>query len=830
MLTRAALLSLLLLTGAAAQQPSSIIRGDPFDCFTMHGAAASNLTVVGVDGMPFAKAWRIRTPYPSPNPWDIRIRCFDTLPVKSGDTILATFWMRALSSRTGLGLTTFVVEKGRDPWTKSAEWTTGAGAEWKKVEVPFTMLETYTSTGSEGYNISFWVTFEPQEIEIGGLSVMNYGQNYPLRELGLSTYPYDGHRPDAPWRAQALDRIEKIRKADIVVVVRDDDGKPVAHAPVRVRMTRHAFGFGSAVDGHMLMDNSLDGAKYQEMIPQLFNKAVLENDLKWPFWESWSRESAAFALGWLPAHGITDIRGHNIIWPDRGNLPPDVVSLFSNPEALRQRIYDHIREVMTFTKGKVTEWDVLNEPYTSKDVQAILGDREMAVWFQKAREADPNVKLYVNDFNIVEAGGWDVRHQNHYYDTIRFILDNGGPIDGIGLQCHFNANLTAPARALEVLDRFAEFGKDLEVTEFDINIADEEAQAQYTRDFLTLAFSHPAVKGFMLWGFWEGKHWLPRGAIYRRDWSIRPNGEAWRDLIFNQWWTDAQGTTGADGVFRTRGFLGEYVVEATAGGETREQSLTVTGGQSNYVRFGKHAAGTIPDGAVVNAASFARGPVAPGEIVTIFGSGFGPAALALAAYGASGQLPQETGDTRVYFDAVTAPMIYSLTGQVSAIVPYAVSSQASVAIEYQGVRTNAVSVPVAAAAPGIFTVDSSGKGQAVVVNYRDDGSTSLNSAAEPAEKGKFVSFFLTGEGQMNPAGVDGKLPVYPNNPVPVLPVAAFFGGIESRHPDQWCGLIYAGVLQCNVRVPLEAPTGAAVPVVVTVGGVPSQGGVVVSIR
>ncbi len=460
-MSRLGLLAALLAVPGLPQQPVSIIRGDPFACFSMHGAPASSLAIIGVDGMPFTRAWRIRTPWLSANPWDIRIRCFDTLPVKRGDTILATFWMRTVTSQSGVGLTTLVVEKGKEPWTKSAEWTAGAGTEWKKIEIPFTMVETYSTAGSEGYNISFWVTFDPQEIEIGGLSVLNYGPNYPYSQLNLENSPYEGHSPGAPWRAAARERIEEIRKADIVVVVRDEEGRSVRNAPVRVRMKRHAFGFGSAVAGEGLMDNSADGEMYRRTILELFNKVVLENDLKWPFWETWSRSFAAYALDWLPAYGITDIRGHNVIWPDRNNLPPDVVSLFGNPGALRERINNHIHEVMTWTRGKVTEWDVLNEPYTSKDVQVILGDAEMAEWFKRARETDPAVKLYINDFNIVEASGWDIRHQNFYHDTIRLILDNGGPIDGIGLQCHFGANLTSPERVLEILDRFAQFGKEL---------------------------------------------------------------------------------------------------------------------------------------------------------------------------------------------------------------------------------------------------------------------------------------------------------------------------------------------------------------------------------
>ncbi|MCS6953656.1 MAG: endo-1,4-beta-xylanase [Bryobacteraceae bacterium] len=815
-----------------AQQPTSLIPGDPLACFSMSGAPAQNLSVVSVSGPGFDRALRIRTPFDSANPWDIRARCFNTRPANQGDTVLAVFWMRTLTSQRGVGLTTFVVEKGREPWTKSAEFTTGAGAEWKKVEIPFTMRETYRGTGPEGYNISFWVTFGPQEIEIGGLSVVNYGPNVPYRQLGLTVWPYSGREADAPWRKAAEERIERIRKGDIVVAVRDDQGNPVAGAQVRVRMKRHAFGFGSAVAGHGLMDNSPAGQKYQEMIPKLFNKVVLENDLKWPFWETWSRNSAAFALEWLPARGITDIRGHNVIWPDRGNLPPDVVSLLNagNRDALRQRIYDHIREIMTWTKGKVTEWDVLNEPYTSRDVQALLGDAEIAVWFQKAREADPGVKLYINDFNIVEAGGWDVRHQDFYYDTIKAILDAGAPLDGIGLQGHFNQNLTPPERVLEILDRFARFGKELQITEFDVTPGDEQIQAEYTRDFLTVCFSHPAVTGFLIWGFWEGRHWRPEAAMYRRDWSIKPNGEVWQELIFNKWWTDVAGMTGADGTFRTRGFLGDYEVEITAGGTTRTYPLKVASREVNHLVAGKAPAPAITEEGIVNAASFRGGAVAPGELVTIFGRGFGPASLAVAEYDTSGRLPRIVGDTRVLFDGLPAPMVYALAGQASAVVPRPAGGTTAIAVEYLGVRSNTVVLPVAAAAPGVFTRDATGRGPAAAVNVGDEGSTSLNSSERPARKGRFVSLWITGAGATSPEIEDGLLPVFPNHPPPTLPVVVTFGGVESRFADNWAGLVYPGVVQLNVRVPLEAPSGPGVPLRVSVGGAASQDGVTIAIE
>ncbi len=824
--------SLFIPVAANAQQPANLIAGDPFSCFSMSAPDPSyaRLSTVTVDGPGFSRAWRIETLKTSANPWDIRPRCFNTLPAKQGDTGLVTFWIRTLSSTAGKGFTTFVVEKGASPWTKSAEWTLSTGAEWQKVEIPFTFAETYNGTGGgDSYNLSFWVTFDPQVIEVGGLSVLDYGPNYPYSQLGLTNWPYEGHALDATWRQAASERIEKYRKADIAVIVRDDNGNPVPGAAVRVKMKRHAFGFGSAVAGAGLMSTTAADAKYQEMIPKLFNKVVLENDLKWPFWETWSRQSAAYGLDWLPAHGITMVRGHNVIWPDKGNMPPDLTTLLAsgNKDALRKRIYDHIAEVMAFTKGKVTEWDVLNEPYTSKDVQAVLGDEEMAVWFKKARAADPNVKLYINDFNILAAGGYDLRHQDAYFATIKLIRDLGGPLDGIGLQSHFSSNLTPPERVVEILDRFAQFGADLQVTEFDVNLDDEQTQADFTRDFLTACFSHPAIRGFLMWGFWEARHWLPRGAMYRRDWSIKPNGEVWNNLVFSKWWTDVQGTADAEGVFRTRGFLGDYDIEVTVNGQTKTMPLRVESGRTNFAPVGKQSKGTITSAGIGNAASYATGAVAPGEIVTIFGTGFGPKTLAVAAYG-DGQLARITGDTRVLFDGVAAPMIYAVAGQVSAIVPFAVTGSTAVQVEYQGTATDLVSIPVVNALPGIFTADSSGKGPAIAFNIKDDGSATLNSAGNPAQKGKFITFFLTGEGQTTPPGVDGRLPLFPY-PAPAQPVSVSFGGVESKAADNWMGLIYAGVLQLNIRVPLDAPSGAAIPLVVAVGGIPSQAGVTIAI-
>jgi hypothetical protein len=143
------------------------------------------------------------------------------------------------------------------------------------------------------------------------------------------------------------------------------------------------------------------------------------------------------------------------------------------------------------------------------------------------------------------------------------------------MQSHFNNTLTPPDRVYEILDRFAALGLDIKITEFDINSTDEAAQADYTRDYLTICFSHPAVKGFYKWGFWEGRHWRPNAAMFRRDWSEKPNAQAWRDLIYKDWWTTADGTTGEEGKYAVRAFQGTHAVEVEHGGRARRQTITL---------------------------------------------------------------------------------------------------------------------------------------------------------------------------------------------------------------------------------------------------------------
>lgn len=390
---------------------------------------------------------------------------------------------------------------------------------------------------------------------------------------------YEGREPDAPWRTHAAASIERHRKAPIVVTVRDEAGFPVPGAVVEVVQARSAFAFGSAVRAERLLGTGPDDRHYQSVVTNWFNTAVLENDLKWREFEA-NPARARQAVDWLGAHGIA-VRGHNLVWPGTNTadcLPPDVVRLLGDPAALRGRIRNRITNAVTAFAGRLADWDVVNEPLHADAVGKVLGRQEMADWFSIAHALDPAATPCLNEYGNLESPGPE--GTTRLRALAEDLRSRGAPLDVLGLQAHFGPQLTPPAEVLSRLDLLSGVNPKadafaLRITEFDVDTADEALQADYTRDLLTAAFSHPSVNGFLAWGFWEGQHWRPRAAMFRTDWQPRPAALMWSNLTQRAWTTRTNLRTSASGVATVRGFKGDYMVRVRAHGVTRESRATV---------------------------------------------------------------------------------------------------------------------------------------------------------------------------------------------------------------------------------------------------------------
>jgi sugar lactone lactonase YvrE len=306
-----------------------------------------------------------------------------------------------------------------------------------------------------------------------------------------------------------------------------------------------------------------------------------------------------------------------------------------------------------------------------------------------------------------------------------------------------------------------------------------------------------------------------------------------------------------------RGYLGDGGVAAAAwlNGPTgiavsASGVLYVADSGNNAIRMLTPLSVTMSIGAVTNSASSLSGPISPGEVVVIYGSGLGPAQLTLGQLDTFGHLAKSLAGTTVLFNGTPGPVVYTWNTQVAAVVPYSVTgTSAQVVVQYlppipmivvqdprpgpvvpaplvqdPGPITAPVTVSLAPAAPALYTLNYSGTGQAVAFNQ--DGS--LNGAGNAVKIGNTITLYETGEGQTNPAGTDG-LPGSATPPAPVLPVTVTIGG-QPATVVSYGGIpgVVAGVMQVTAQVPSGVAPGN-VAVVVTVGSAGTQPGVTIAV-
>jgi uncharacterized protein (TIGR03437 family) len=229
---------------------------------------------------------------------------------------------------------------------------------------------------------------------------------------------------------------------------------------------------------------------------------------------------------------------------------------------------------------------------------------------------------------------------------------------------------------------------------------------------------------------------------------------------------------------------------------------------------------------LVNGASAIAGPIAPGEIITILGQNIGPPDPAASATDPIGEAPTNLGGGRVLFDGIPAPLLYASATQVNAIVPYEVATTGStmVEVEYNGARVPAGGFVLAPTAPAIFTVDSTGQGQAKARN----ADNSVNSPQNPAARGSVIQVYGTGEGVTSPRGVTGDASA---GRKPVLPVTIKTGGADATVQDAVSAPgMMPGVLQVSALVPQNIVPGASVPIFLTIGDAHSQDGVTIAVK
>ena len=524
-------------------------------------------------------------------PWERTLRWPSLAAASASDVLLVVFWIRG-TAQEGAGLVGVRFEETGAPYTSGIEEQFEVGEDWQLVLIPFAApIEHPVGEARLQTNLGF----KEQDVEIGGVAVLNFADRYRAGDLPSRrpVVDYEGRDENAPWRAEAAARIEAHRKGDLTVRVVDAAGQPIVAAPVDVAMQRHAFGFGSFDQSAYLTGVDAGADRYREAFARLFNYATIGI-----YWSAYDAAVADAQLDWLEDQGL-NVRAHPILWgnlnADGWSALPDDVLGSTDPAYVTRRVRERITDVTGDLDGRVTDYDVLNEPAHVRRLEDVVGDTARTSWFRLARTSDPDAGLFINDYGILSQGGVDTETRTAYKTIIQNLLDAGAPLDGIGFQAHMSSVPTAPARLYEILDEFASFGLDLKVTEFDMDGMDADLAADYLRDFITILYSHPLATSFTMWGFWDGRHWLDDAPLFYEDWTPKLALFAYEKLLFEDWWTDVEGTTGDDGLFQTRGFAGTYTVTTKVDG-TSYQTTATLGPDGATVELGPGTA-TSTDGA-----------------------------------------------------------------------------------------------------------------------------------------------------------------------------------------------------------------------------------------
>lgn len=550
------------------------------------GAAVGSRQMVDVVHEAFSQATRISVNNPTGEFWNGQLSFPINTNLSAGDVLLIHLYVRSVENtyESGNAFATVFIENAA--FDKYITREISADSEWQEYYLPVEITQNEAATQLV-LKIGFGAGDRAQVFDVAGIELLNYGSSLEVTDLPATLPSYDGREQDAEWRAAAAARIEQHRKGDFQLTVLDNENAPAANATVAVRFKKHAYHFGSVTVGNLLMGTGADNETYREKVLELFNQSGPENDLKWGPWigewsSNFNKQTTLDGLQWLRDNGLYT-RGHVLVWPSKRNLPdmiqehlPEDDPANADEQAL-QIVLDHIDDITLATADYLDEWDVVNEPYDNHYLMDAFGDQIMVDWFNRARTNLPGHALYLNDYSILSAGGRNLAHQQHFEDTIRFLLDNDAPITGMGMQSHFGESPTSIPLIYSVLERYHTAFPSLAIrsTEFDVNTTDEEMQADFTRDFVTIFFSHPATVGVQLWGFWAGAHWTPHAAFYTQDWREKPNAVAWKDLIYSDWWNDFDGQTDAQGIFSERGFYGDYEVTVTSGEDSRTFSFSL---------------------------------------------------------------------------------------------------------------------------------------------------------------------------------------------------------------------------------------------------------------
>ncbi|ERP32049.1 endo-1,4-beta-xylanase [Chitinivibrio alkaliphilus] len=426
----------------------------------------------------------------------------------------------------------------------------------------------------------------------------------------ISLYEIEEIDETNQWYHDAPARIDSIRKEDFSLHLFDKTGSPMRHTDVQIKLQRHEFSFGTAFNLDTIGPYD---SWYREKTREYFSEIVTENALKWVDFEpvpgSPDRENMRKYTEYAKKHDIP-LRGHVLMWGLQQYGFEDHWSNSLAPEELVDAIRERIIRDVSYYRGKIQEYDVWNEPIHElalfRKTVHLFPDNEWALLdsaFIWAHRADPDARLFLNEYSLL-AGG----QAENFVDLVTGMRERNVPIHGLGVQGHFGNNSISPEVIRHRLDELSRAGLPIKITEFDmgtresgLHLCEEEQAEQYSR-FIRTVFSHPAVEGMLLWGFWDKKQWVApihgsNGAgLYRVDKSAKPVADSIRYLWDTLWTTNKKVRTTAEGTLNFRGFRGTYSLQTELEGIEKSAEIILSSSHKDSLILQKDTpTTTLPD-------------------------------------------------------------------------------------------------------------------------------------------------------------------------------------------------------------------------------------------
>lgn len=419
----------------------------------------------------------------------------------------------------------------------------------------------------------------------------------------------------AEWAAlrPAFDEaIERCRKSDAVLEIRDAAGRSVPGAEVTVRQRRHAFAFGCNALMLSQFGDAEDNARYEEAFAKLFNLATTTfcwseiepapGELRFAEGsrEIFRRPPPDRVVAFAKKHGIA-LKGQPLLadtwfpkWAPR------------DPETVRRLYGDYFAKVAARYGREFAIWDVVNEAFLcagrTPDFPLYTPSLDYVAWaFREALRVFPAAaRLEIN-----EATEAHTAFRDKYFDLVKRLVDSGAGPRSVGFQFHMFSpetlagHLRGEALSLpelrETYGRFAAFGLPLYVSEITIPSTlggvriGEEIQAEVLANLYRFWFGVPQMAGIIHWNLADGPAWKNegdlKGGLLDGNLCEKPAYQALYQLLNREWKTRLGATSDAGGRVRFRGFHGTYAVTVKAGGNAREFEFDLAAGAPNAVRL-----------------------------------------------------------------------------------------------------------------------------------------------------------------------------------------------------------------------------------------------------